>query len=145
MKSILLSLILATSLVVLVGCSGGTEKKAEKGQALATNVTANKMVGTYRMEATPEEIAQTGGVDRLPKLLLKATGEFSLTVESDVSKGKFVVKDGKVTLQEKDAEPQVFRITEDGYKLTSESDEDVAFVRHGVEGALPAGDKKKGS
>lgn len=145
MKPIILPLILASILAIQVGCSGGAEAKTETGPALSTGVTANKMVGTYRMEATDEEIAQTGGIDRLPKLILKPTGEFALTVESDVSKGKFIVKDGKVTLQEKDAEPQVFRITEDGYKLTSEADEDIAFVRHGVEGALPSGEKKQGS
>ncbi len=145
MKPFLTQTLLACILVTVVGCSGSGEPKTAAGASLSTDVTANKMVGTYRMEATPEEIAQTGGVDRLPKLILKPTGEFTLTVESDVSKGNFIVKEGKVTLQEKDAVPQVFRITEDGYKLTSEADEDIAFVRHGVEGALPAGSTKKES
>lgn len=145
MKPVLAQTLLACILVAVVGCSGSREPKTAAEESLSTDVTANKMVGTYRMEATPEEIAQTGGVDRLPKLILKPTGEFTLTVESDVSKGKFIVKEGKVTLQEKEAEPQVFRITEDGYKLTSEADEDIAFVRHGVEGALPAGSTKKES
>lgn len=81
------------------------------------------------MDATPEEVAEAGGLDAMPTLVLSADGSWRLKVEDESSSGTYVLSAGVLTLSDTDGAGQKFSVSEGGYRLDEQGDDPAAFVK----------------
>lgn len=94
---------------------------------------AGRLAGSYRLKATPDEVAEAGGLDKLPLLVLDK-GFFRIVIDGEESSGAWSLQNGKLTLTDKATkESNSFSVSKDGTELMEESNDPVVFVKVGVE------------
>lgn len=112
------------ALLCLGGC--GSSGKVDEGRPVAdTSVGVESVVGKYRMEMTPEEVVELGGLEKAPLLFLNESGVYNVTVDEESVRGNYVFEAGRVRLKEDgDDFEQVFIVQDGGERLVEDTADD---------------------
>lgn len=95
-----------------------------------TSVEAEHLYGKYRMSATPEEVAEAGGLDALPTLYLSKEGKFSLNVDGEKTSGTYTYSPGSLTLKDSETGSEThFNVLKDGVEICYADDPSLGFIR----------------
>lgn len=90
------------------------------------------VIGTYKLKATPDEIAEIGGLDKLPTLVIERD-HWRLIMEDEESSGTWNYLDGQLTLADKNTgEKQIFLSDQGGLELVLQSEDPLRFAKFGV-------------
>ncbi len=118
-------------LLVLVGC----QPKPEPVVAPAPK-DSSAILGTYRLKATPDETAETSGLESLPTLVIKADHFRILIDNKEESSGIWKYENGILILSDKQTgENTKFKADSTGTELTEESEDPLIFQKYGVDPA----------
>lgn len=109
---------------------GGCQKKVE-APAPEPASTSDQIIGTYRLKVSDDEVAEAGGLDKLPALVIEKD-HWRMIASGEESSGTWVYRDGKLTLTDKSGEQMVFLSDEGGIELVEQSDDPVRFAKYGV-------------
>ena len=121
-------LVLSGAFLILAGCAKPQEPVSVPRAAPDKAVAAAQLVGKYRMDATPDMVAEAGGLDKLAVLTLTADQKWTLIVGEDESSGTYTYESGRLTLVSED-EKQNFTVSDGGFKLEEEGPNPAAFVK----------------
>ncbi|MBL8068243.1 MAG: hypothetical protein JNM28_07320 [Armatimonadetes bacterium] len=120
--------LLSLLVLFLAGCQSATEPESP-----AKFSDADKLIGSYRLKATPDEVAESGGLDNLPLLVIDK-GFFRLVIDKEESTGGWQLKDGKLLLTDKESkETNAFSVSSDGTELMEDNNDPLVFVKVGVQ------------
>lgn len=95
--------------------------------------TSTQVLGLYRLKVSPDEVAEAGGLDKLPALVIEKDHWRMINTGGDDSSGTWVYNDGKLTLTDKTGEQTVFLSDEKGLELVEQSDNPVRFAKYGAQ------------
>jgi hypothetical protein len=117
--------LLAIGAIFLVGCQA-------KDEPLATAITKEKVIGEYRLKATPDEVAELGGLEKLPLLLIKAD-HWRMVVDGEESGGTWQIDGDQLSLQDKaTGETTRFKPNANATELSELGEDPIVFARFGV-------------
>lgn len=121
------SLLLPIALVTLIGCQPKSEPLIAQPPT-----DAAKILGTYRLKATPDEVAEIGGLEKLPQLVVNSD-HFRLIIDGEESSGIWKYESGVLSLSDKETgETNTFKVDSTGTELTEESEDPIVFQKYGV-------------
>lgn len=113
--------------VLAVGCQQKTPENIKSPEP-DRQATAADIVGQYRMDATPDEVAEAGGLDNLPVLTLTKDGKWKLVAGDEEASGDYTFDSGVLTLVSA-SEEQKFTVSEGGFRLSEQGTDPAGFVK----------------
>lgn len=120
------------SIVVLALCLAGCQPRPTDQPTVNPAAASEGVIGTYRLKATEEQIAEEGGLDKLPTLVIERD-HWRMIVEGEESSGSWKYESGKLTLSDKTTgENQIFLSDQNGLELVLQDEDPIRFVKFGV-------------
>lgn len=120
------------SIVVLALCLAGCQPKPPDQPTVNPAAASEGVIGTYRLKATEEQIAEEGGLDKLPTLVIERD-HWRMIVEGEESSGSWKYESGKLALSDKTTgENQIFLSDQNGLELVLQDEDPIRFVKFGV-------------
>ncbi|MFM9874613.1 MAG: hypothetical protein ACKVQS_14250 [Fimbriimonadaceae bacterium] len=116
------------SAFVITGC----QPKSEPSVSVVPK-DSSVIIGSYRLKATPDEIAEAGGLENLPQLIIQSD-HFRLVIDKTESSGIWKYESGIVSLSDKETgETTKFKADPTGTELTEVAEDPITFAKFGVE------------
>lgn len=126
------TLLLPAILLILIGCQPKPEALAAQPPSDST-----KILGNYRLKVPAEQLAEIGGLDNLPQLIVNSD-HFRLIIDGEESSGIWKYQSGTLSLSDKETgETTTFKADSTGTLLTEDAEDPLVFQKYGV-GNTPA-------
>lgn len=119
-------------MVLLVLAIAGCQPKTQPEPIVVPAKQTEDIIGTYRLKATPDEVAEAGGLEKLPTLVIERD-HWRMLVDGEESSGNWKYENGKLTLADKiSGETQMFLSDMEGMDLIWQTDDPVRFAKYGA-------------
>jgi len=120
------------SIVLVVLALAGCQPKAPVEPIVVPAKQTEDVIGTYKLKATLDEVAEAGGLEKLPTLVIERD-HWRMLVEGEESSGSWKYELGKLTLSDKvTGENSIFLSDQGGLELVLQGEDPVRFAKYGV-------------
>ncbi|QYK53789.1 MAG: hypothetical protein KF824_02585 [Fimbriimonadaceae bacterium] len=121
------------SMVLLVLAVAGCQPKTPSEPIVVPAKQTEDVIGTYRLKSTPDEVAEAGGLEKLPTLVIEHD-HWRMLVDGEESSGNWKYENGKLTLSDKvTGENSVFLSDQGGLELVLQGEDPVRFAKYGAQ------------